>query len=500
MKTSLLRSLWRLHFITPRGIVRLLGCFLHEGITMMAAVRFAARYHAYDCAVVSDNRHVDYQEFYALAQRLSHLLCHNYCLKSGQHVALFCRNHLVSALLLPALSRLGVHVKLLNTDLSGEQLAQVMSRSFALFIYDEELILANDLNAMYPMISCETLLESIKRQDFVNNTPLPHIRRGGNISVMTGGSSGKYKEAARQTGIVQFLPPFFSLLRDLHIDSYQSVLIGLPFYHGFGLATLIISLVMGKKVCLLRRFDAEEVLNVVATERVEVMPMVPAMLARLWQTERAEARLHSLKCIISGGDRLDVSLAKYTMERLGPVLYNLYGTSEAGFFLLATPQQLIYTNEVSIGKPIRGMQCTVRDADAEGVGTLWVKCRWAMAGRQNCWQSTGDRVLQLPDGRFLHRGRADRMVVCGGENVYPEHVEKVLKAHPLVVDVVVCAVPDVRFGRVLSAQIELKAGTLLDEEDLKKWLRARLSRAEMPHHFRFEPIKILSTGKHRRNR
>jgi len=314
MKTSLLRSLWRLHFITPRGIVRLLGCFLHEGITMMAAVRFAARYHAYDCAVVSDNRHVDYQEFYALAQRLSRLLYHNYHLESGQYVALFCRNHLVSALLLPALSRLGVHVKLLNTDLSGEQLAQVMSRSFALFIYDEELILANDLNAMCPMISCETLLESIKRQDFVNNTPLPHIRRGGNISVMTGGSSGKYKEAARQTGIVQFLPPFFSLLRDLHIDSYQSVLIGLPFYHGFGLATLIISLVMGKKVCLLRRFDAEEVLNAVATERVEVMPMVPAMLARLWQTERAEARLHPLKCIISGGDRLDVSLARYTMD------------------------------------------------------------------------------------------------------------------------------------------------------------------------------------------
>ena len=48
----------------------------------------------------------------------------------------------------------------------------------------------------------------------------------------------------------------------------------------------------------------------------------------------------------------------------------------------------------------------------------------AMTGRQNCWQSTGDRVFQLSDGRFFHRGRADRMIVCGGENVYPEHVEK----------------------------------------------------------------------------
>lgn len=346
------------------------------------------------------------------------------------------------------------------------------------------------------MISCETLLESIKRQDFVNNTPLPHIRRGGNISVMTGGSSGKYKEAARQTGIVQFLPPFFSLLRDLHIDSYQSVLIGLPFYHGFGLATLIISLVMGKKICLLRHFDAEKVLNVVAEERVEVMPMVPAMLARLWQTEGAEARLRSLKCIISGGDRLDVSLARHTMERLGSVLYNLYGTSEAGFFMLATPQQLIYGDEVTIGRPIRGMQCAVRETDAEGVGTLWVKCRWAMTGRQNSWQNTGDRVLQLSDGRFLHRGRADRMVVCGGENVYPEHVEKILKSYPLVADALVYAVPDTRFGRVLNAQIEPKTNAQIDENDLKVWLKLKLSRAEMPHHFSFGTIKILSTGKH----
>ena len=60
-------------------------------------------------------------------------------------------------------------------------------------------------------------------------------------------------------------------------------------------------------------------------------------------------------------------------------------------------------------------------------------------------------------------------------------------------------VPDVRFGRVLSAQIELKAGALLTEDDLKEWLRARLSRAEMPHHFRFGSIGMLSTGKHRRN-
>ena len=54
MKASLFRSLWHLHLITPRGIMRLVACFWHEGITLMAVLRFAAYYHASECAVVSE--------------------------------------------------------------------------------------------------------------------------------------------------------------------------------------------------------------------------------------------------------------------------------------------------------------------------------------------------------------------------------------------------------------------------------------------------------------
>ena len=205
--------------------------------------------------------------------------------------------------------------------------------------------------------------------------------------------------------------------------------------------------------------------------------------------------MKSLKCLISGGDRLEKPLVERTSASLGDVLYNLYGTSEAGFFMLAMPQELLRGDEVSIGRPIRGMQCAVRDADDEGVGTLWVKCKWAMNGRQNRWQSTGDRVFQAPDGRYFHRGRADKMVVCGGENVYPEHVEACLKAHPSIAEALVFAVPDARFGSVLHARIEPQKGAVLTEDALKQWLKPQISRAEMPHRFIFAPIKILSTGK-----
>lgn len=494
MNLSLLRSLVRLHLITPRGIMRLLGCLLREGITLMAVLRFSARYHAADCALIADGERIDYKEFYHRARLLAGILYADYGLKSGDRVALLCRNHMASALLLPALSRLGVHVKLLNTDLGSRQLAHLMARPFALFIYDEAENTAMLVPDSCPKTSCETLMKRIKEQPSTVCIPLPYIKRGGVISVLTGGSSGNYKEAARQTGIFAFLAPFFSLLQDVHIDRYQSVLLVLPFYHGFGLATLIISLVMGKRICLLRHFDAN-VLDTIAKEHIEVMPIVPAMLARLWQSEHAEARMKSLKCLISGGDRLEKPLVERTSASLGDVLYNLYGTSEAGFFMLAMPQELLRGDEVSIGRPIRGMQCAVRDADDEGVGTLWVKCKWAMNGRQNRWQSTGDRVFQAPDGRYFHRGRADKMVVCGGENVYPEHVEACLKAHPLIAEALVFAVPDARFGSVLHARIEPQKGAVLTEDALKQWLKPRISRAEMPHRFIFAPIKILSTGK-----
>ena len=64
--------------------------------------------------------------------------------------------------------------------------------------------------------------------------------------------------------VCQFLPPFCALLEELHIDAYDSVFLPLPLYHGFGLATLVVSFLMGKKVCLMNRFDAAEALMMIS--------------------------------------------------------------------------------------------------------------------------------------------------------------------------------------------------------------------------------------------
>lgn len=468
-------------------------------ITLLDILRLQAWLHPGREVLIADDERVTSRELYHSACRLSRLLYDQYGLRPGQTVGLLCRNHLVAVLLLPALMRLGVHIRLLSTDMPASKLASLVQEQCALLIYDEEVssrCLSDDL--LCQKVATEELRANLCRNTSSENIALPRVDSYASLSIFTGGTSGSYTEAARSSSIHQFLAPFLALIHHVGILRYRSVLIALPLYHGFGLSALFVSLILGKKVCLLRRFQTQTALALIRQERVEVLPVVPAILSRLWQSPEAAESLQSVRCILSGGDHLPQSLAQLTHQRLGPVLFNLYGTSEAGFFVLAKPQELLQASQEGLlGKPIFGVRCDVRDRDAEGVGTLWVRSAWAMTSRQNLWQNTGDLVSRDSGGFLYYHGRSDRMVVCGGENVYLDHVERVIRSHSSVANVRVCTVAHPDFGQVLHATVELSdpSVSLLSSEDLRQWLTDRLTRAEMPHCIDFAPLELLSTGK-----
>ena len=465
-------------------------------ITLMTPLHLAAIFCPGREAVVADGQRLSYRTFYRQSHRLTCWLLAEYHLQPGQTVGVLCRTHLLVVHLLPALSRLGVNVRFINTDIPAQQLVSLLDDRYSLLVYDAELQ-ARCLPAQVP---CPTVRSEVLNACLTRETEasvrLPLFPKIASLSVFTGGSGGRYKEVSRTTGAWQFLPPFYALLRDVGIHRHKSVLISLPFYHGFGLATFIVSMLLGKKICLLPKFDEQRALQIIREEQVEVLPVVPAMLSRIWQLPEAKASLSSLRCVLSGGDRLSLKLARQTLDGLGPILYNLFGTSEAGFFLLAKPQEL--TSEGVIGRPICGVRCDLRDIDSNGVGALWVQSGWAMAGQQNRWQCTGDLVSRNENGCFCYHGRADRMVVCGGENVSLDHVEQVLLSHPSVANARAYPVSHPDFGQVINAQIEPIAGVgSLPEEELHLWLSSRLSRAEVPHRVTFGSLEILSTGKRR---
>lgn len=470
-------------------------------ITLMSPLHLAALFHPKRIALVADGERLSYQDYYLQAMKLARLLSSSYGLQASMTVGVLCRNHLISALLLPALSRLGVHVRWLNTDIPAQQMSGLIDKKYSLLIYDEEVkarCLPDEISC--PSVSAEELQTQLTKEN-VTKVHLPFFVPSATISVFTGGTSGTYKEASRKTSAMQFLPPFLALIRSVKIMRYRNVLIALPFYHGFGLSTFIVSLILGKTVCLHRHFDVPSVLATIREEQVEVLPVVPAMLSRIWQSSDATSSLQSLRCIICGGDRLDASLAENTLHRLGPILFNLYGTSEAGFLMLAMPQDLLLSRSNDekgsslIGRPICGVRCEIRDRDANGIGTLWVRTGWSMSERKHQWQCTGDLVSRDADGQYYHHGRADRIVVCGGENVSLDSVEQVLSSHPEISSCVVYPVDDDRFGQVLHAKAELVSGSVLTSEALRQWLSTRLSRPEIPHQITFGPIEILPTGK-----
>ena len=445
----------------------------------MALLRFAAHYYPDRCALVADDGRYTYHEIYVGAQSMTHELHTRYGIRQGQKVAVVSAANAQLVMLLPALSSLGANVMLINTDMTQTCINDILAEH------------------RISLLLTEMEITRLGTQSVARVKPAVSWRTTSTISVFTGGSSGKYHEASRRTSVVQYLPPLVAMLRQIHIDRYDSVYNPLPLYHGFGLSTLIVAMLMGKKVCITRHFDATEALKTIHDEHIEVLAIVPAMLSRMWQQQGAHDMMQTVRCIISGGDKLDRKLADTTRSYLGNVMFNLYGTSEAGFFMIATPHDIYDYDDVPIGRPIKGVKCRVCKADSEQVGTLHVRSGWAMTIARNRWLNTGDLVSCNSEGLYFHHGRADRMVVCGGENVSPEHVEQVISEHPCVMAAVAYSVPHPLFGCVLHADVELIPHSTLTVDELKAWSRQRLARAEMPHAIHFKAIETLTTGKRR---
>lgn len=128
MNKELLQKLARLHIITPCGIIHLGKCFIHDGITLMAIMRFAAHHYPDKCALISEGERFSYKELYGLACRLARILFRNYGVRRDMCIGLLCRNHQMTVLLLPALSRLGVRIKLINTDIAASKIGEVVRK------------------------------------------------------------------------------------------------------------------------------------------------------------------------------------------------------------------------------------------------------------------------------------------------------------------------------------------------------------------------------------
>ena len=100
------------------------------------------------------------------------------------------------------------------------------------------------------------------------------------------------------------------------------------------------------------------------------------------------------------------------------------------------------------------------------------------------------------DGYFSIKGRLTEMIIRGGENIYPQEVEDVLRSHPEVADCCVVGVPDPHFGEAVAVWVRSKSGGSLVERDLRSFCEPKIARFKIPTMIRnVESFPLTSTGK-----
>jgi acyl-CoA synthetase (AMP-forming)/AMP-acid ligase II len=333
--------------------------------------------------------------------------------------------------------------------------------------------------------------------------PLSPVSRqqGARIVVHTSGTTGKPKGASRDAA-GHGPDDLARLLAVIPLHRRDVILCPAPLFHSFGILTLTLGMLVGATMVLPDRFDPKETAELIEHQRSTVLVGVPVMLHRLVSVEEEEVGrdLSSVRIILSGGSAVNGVLRDRIVERFGPVLHDLYGTTEAGWVAVATPEDADL-HPGSVGRPIPGVEISIvdplgRPVSRGEVGEILVGGEGVFEGYLD---GTGDSVVATGDlgrldaqGYLWVEGRADDLIVVGGENVRPVEIEEVVAAVEGVREVAVAGIPDAEYGQVPVAFVVGDA----TEERIVEACRAALASYKVPRRvIRLDRLPRTATGK-----
>ena len=425
-------------------------------------------------------------------------------------VGVLARNHRGFVTSVVAAAKLGTDVVYLNTGFAGPQLADVVAHeAIDTVLYDDEFADIVE-GAGAPLTVSESELAALGAER--SYLPLLPTRRTGRMVVLTSGTTGRPKGATRSSmGGVDALTP---MLSTVPIRSRDTVVIPSPLFHSWGLAHLGIGLGMSSTAVLHRHFDPEQTLAAIAEHQADGLVVVPVMLQRILALGGeviARYDTSSLRYIASSGSALGATLATAVIRRFGPILYNIYGSTEVSLATVAGPADL-QAAPATAGPPAPGSVVRVldeagRELGPDEVGRVFVGSQSRFEGYTGGGGkeeiegllSSGDLGHFDRRGRLFIDGREDDMIVSGGENVFPAEVEDLLAAHPGVAEAAVVGIADDEFGQRLKAFVVRRPGARLTEKQVKDHVHSHLARYKVPAAVEFvAALPRTTTGKLRR--
>jgi len=280
-----------------------------------------------------------------------------------------------------------------------------------------------------------------------------------------------------------------------------------PMYHGAGFAFGYGALHVGGELWMLRAFDPERLLGMIAESRAQSVFLVPThaqMIRTLGIDVIARYDTSSLETLYFNAAALPFPLKRWVMETFPSAgVHELYGSTEAGIVTNCRPEFAL-TKPGSVGPAWFMTEVRVADIDGNpvepgGTGELYSRSPYLMNGYLKDPEATeacttpdgfltcGDIVRIDEDGFVFIVDRKKDMIISGGVNIYPREVEDVLVKHPGVRDVAVVGLASQRWGEEVTAFVVVAEGTTAQQLD--EHARVELASFKVPR--RYELVDTL---------
>jgi acyl-CoA synthetase (AMP-forming)/AMP-acid ligase II len=342
------------------------------------------------------------------------------------------------------------------------------------------------------------------------------------VQLFTSGTTGKPKAAIlRHENLMSYIVGTVEFGAAAEDDA---VLAAVPPYHIAGISSVLSNAYACRRLVQLETFDARGWLAACRLEKVTNAFLVPTMLSRIIEhlIENGEApELPALKAIAYGGGKMPAATIQRAMRFLPHVDFtNAYGLTETSSTVAvlgpeehraawSSADPKVRRRLTSVGKATGAVEIEIRDETGAKLGANQAGLVFVRGGQvsgeyealgsaldADGWFSTRDRGYLDEEGYLFLDGRADDVIVRGGENISPGEIEDVLIAHPAVADAAVVAVPDEQWGEGVGAAIVLKPAVRATVPELQEWVRSRLRSSRVPQTIVFrEALPYNELGK-----
>ena len=500
-------------------------------LTVADAVAAHARLQPHKIGARDSRRALTFAQWHERASRLANGLLALGLVK-GDRVALLAYNCIEWMEMYAALARAGLVAVPINFRLSAPEIAYIASHCEArAFIVQRELLdrvdsIRAELNIephAYISIAAspptgwqdyEALIAAAGTQDAAEA-----VRPADPCALMyTSGTTGRPKGAIRSHEGNTLIALATAL--EMGFTREDTALLVMPMCHANSLYFSHTFVHLGA-TCVIddrKSFDPEALLATLAREKVTFTSLVPTHYIMMLGLPDAIKARHDVgavaKLMISSAPaRKDTKLSILEHFRNGR-LYELYGSTEAGWVTLLRPEEQI-DRLGSVGREWAGSGA-IRMLDPEGrevpdgeVGELHSRTPYVFDGYwkdaqktaecfRDGWCSVGDMARRDADGYITLVDRKSNMIISGGENIYPSEVESIFGAHPQIKDVAVIGVPHEKWGEAVQAVIVLHAGQQATDAEMLHWCRSRMAGYKRPQAVVFvadQDMPRTATGK-----